>query len=352
MKISSIWFLSPLVFSLLAALIAPDCRADIRYHFRKEIPVAGDEGWDCLSVDEGARRLYVTHATKIVVIDLDKNEVVGDINDTPGVHGFAIAHDLGRGFSSNGKENKAAIVDLKTLKTISKVDTGENPDLIIFEPRQHEVYVFNGRGKSATVFEAGSGKIVATIPLSGKPEFAVSDPAAGRVYCNIEDKSEVAVIDVKAHAVVNNWPVAPGEEPSGMAIDLDHHRLFLGCGNKLMLMMDSSNGKILGSVPIGEHVDGNAFDPQTQLAFASCGDGTVTIAKEETPEKLAVTQILETEKGARTMALDPKTHRIYLASAKFEPLPEQTPGAPRRRPKIIPNTFKVLVYEPEKTAKD
>jgi DNA-binding beta-propeller fold protein YncE len=256
----------------------------------------------------------------------------------------ALAPELKRGFTSNGRENKAGIVDLETLKTLSKVDTGQNPDGMLYEPGRQEVYMFNGRGRSATVFDAKTGTAIATIPLSGKPEFAAADPQAGRVYNNIEDKSEVAVIDIKTHQVVATWPIAPGEEASGMAIDAEHHRLFLGCGNKLMVMMDSTNGKVVATAPIDQGVDANAFDPGTLLAFASCGAGTVTIAKEETPDKLTVVQTLTTERGARTMTLDPKTHNIYLASAKFEAQPEPAPGAPRQRPKMVPGSFKILVY--------
>ena len=286
----------------------------------------------------------------MVVIDLDKDELVGEIPDTPGVHGFAPVPEFQRGFSSNGQENKASMVDLKTLKTLSKVDTGQNPDVILYEPGQREVYAFNGRGNSVTIIEAKSGKVVATITLPGKPEFAAADPKAGRVYCNIEDKSAVIAIDTKTHEIVNTWPIAPGEEASGLAIDLIHHRLFLGCGNKLMVMMDSTNGKVVGTVPSGDRIDGAAFDPGLQLAFTSNGDGTVTIAHEDSPNKLTVVQILATERGARTMALDPKTHRIYLPSAKYEPQPPPAPGAGRQRPKIIPGSFKVLVYGMDKAA--
>jgi DNA-binding beta-propeller fold protein YncE len=215
---------------------------------------------------------------------------------------------------------------------------------MLYEPGHHEVYMFNGRGKSATVIDGKSGKVVATVPLAGKPEFAAADAKAGRVYNNLEDKSEVAVIDTGTHKVVNSWPIAPGEEASGMAFDQAHHRLFLGCGNKLMVMMDSANGKVVASVPIGDRVDANAFDPDTGLAFASCGDGTVTIAHEDSPDKLTVVQTLKTERGAKTMALDPKTHKIYLASAKYEPTPDQPAGGARQRPKMIAGSFKVLVY--------
>jgi len=336
--------LSLLAVSVPALLALPSLGAEHDYHFLKEIPVGGEGGWDYLSIDETARRLYVSHDPKVVVIDLEKDTVVGEIADTPGVHGFAIAPELGRGFSSNGKENKTSIVDLKTLKTLSKVETGENPDAILYEPGHQEVYTFNGRGRSATVFDAKSGNVVATMPLPGKPEFATADPAAGRVYCNIEDKSEVVAIDTKEHKAVNTWPIAPGEEASGMAIDLTHHRLFLGCGNKLMVMMDSQNGKVLASVPIGAGVDANAFDPGAQLAFSSNREGTTTIAHEDGPDKLTVVQTLKTEPGARTMALDPKTHKIYLATAKFEAASEQPSTGKRQRPKMIPGTFKIMVY--------
>jgi YVTN family beta-propeller protein len=237
-----------------------------------------------------------------------------------------------------GRENKAAIVDLKTLEIISKVDVGANPDGMFYEPGQQEFYTFNGRGGSATVIDAKTSKVVATIPLGGKPEFAAADVKAGRVFNNLEDKSELLAIDTKKHEVVNRWPIAPGEGASGMAFDEKNHRLFLGCGNKLMIMVDSENGKVVANVPIGDGVDANAFDPATQLAFASCGDGTVTIAHED-GDKLTVVQTLKTEKGARTMTIDPASHKIYLASAKFE-----EPAAGQRRGKMVAGSFKILVY--------
>ena len=344
MKLRNCWLVACGALSLSGLGSGSLARAEGPYHFLKEIPVGGEGGWDCLSVDAAGRRLYVSHGTKVVVIDVDRDVIVGEIADTPGVHGLAVASELKRGFTSNGRENKASIVDLQTLKTLSKVDTGQNPDGMLFEPGKQEVYMFNGRGHSATVFDAISGKVVATIPLAGKPEFATADPQAGRVYNNLEDRSTVAVIDTKSHQVVATWPIAPGEEPSGMAIDVMHRRLFLGCGNKLMVMMDATNGKVVASVPIGEGVDANAFDPGTQLAFSSCGSGTVTIAKETSPDTLTAVQTLTTEPRARTMALDPQTHKIYLASAKFEAAPEPVAGAPRPRPKIVAGSFKILVY--------
>jgi YVTN family beta-propeller protein len=247
------------------------------------------------------------------------------------------------GVTSNGRENKAGIVDLKTLQTLSKVDTAQGPDGMLYEPGRREAYLFCGRGQSVTVVDVKGAKVVATIPLGGRPEFGQADPAAGRVYDNLENRSEVAVIDTKSHAVVTNWPIAPGAEASGMAMDLKNHRLFLGCRNEKMVMMDSISGKVVASVPIGRGVDANAFDPGTLLAFASCGDGTTTIAKEETPDKLTVVQQLETQRGSRTMALDPATHRIYLAAAKFE-----APAEGQRRGRMVPDSFKILVYGMQK----
>jgi YVTN family beta-propeller protein len=316
--------------------------ADGPYHFIKEIPVGGDGGWDYLSVDSAAHRLYLCHGNVVVAVDTTTDTVVGQIDDTPGVHGFAVAPKLGRGFSSNGRENKVGIVDLATLKTLSKVDTGQNPDWILFEPGHGEIYTFNGRSNSSTVIAADTGKVVATIPLGGKPETAMVDPSIHRIFDNLEDKNEVVVIDTNTHAVVDHWPIAPNAAASGMAIDLAHKRLILGCGDSnTMALFDYTSGRVVSSVPIGPGVDASAFDPGTQLAFSSCGgDGTVAIAHEDSPDKLTAVQSLATEKGARTMTLDPATHRIYLASAKY--LAAAAGG--RGRPQMVPGSFKVLVY--------
>jgi YVTN family beta-propeller protein len=344
-------FLRPFGLGLaigLLSLVTLSAADSPGYHFLKEIPIGGDGAWDYLSVDPAARRLYVSHATKVVVVDIDNYTIAGEIPDTPGVHGFAIAPESRHGFSSNGREAKVSMVDLETLKLISKVDTGQNPDCILYNPGQQEVYAFNGRGDSATAIDAKTGAVVATIPLGGKPEFGAADPDAGRVYSNLEDKSQIAVIDAKEHKVLNSWSIAPGEEASGMAIDTAHHRLFIGCHNKVMEMIDTESGKVVGSVPIGAGVDANAFDPGTQLAFSSNGDGTVTIAHEDGPDKLRVVQTLATGPRMRTMTLDTKTHRIFLAAAKFEAQAEQPAGGGRQRPKMIPGSFKIMVYGTEK----
>ena len=334
--------ISLVVFGLLASSSLM-LKAQSGYKIINQIHLEGDGGWDYLSVDEPAGRLYVSHGTMALVVDLKTGKQVGKIPDTNGIHGIAAVSSLNKGFTSNGRENKAGIVDLKTLQTLSKVETGANPDGMLYEPGQQEVYMFNGRGESATVIDAKTGKVVATIPLGGKPEFAQADPKAGRVFNNLEDKNEVVAIDTQTHTVVNHWPIAPGEEASGLAFDEKNHRLFLGCGgSKTMVMMDSISGKVLASVPIGDGVDANSFDPATQFAFASCGDGTVTIAHED-GTTLTVVQTLKTEKGSRTMTIDPATHKIYLAAAKFD-----APAAGQRRGKMAPDSFKILVYGMEK----
>ena len=344
MKMPS-WFIA---LALAALLQSANAQSD--YKLLKSIPIGGEGGWDILTVDSDAHRLYLSHATKVVVVDLEKNSVAGEIADTPGVHAFLPVSEE-RGFSSNGKDNNSSVVDLKTLRTISKVDTGEGPDAMTYDSKRGEVYVFNHKGSSATVIEAKSAKVIATIPLGGSPEFGAADSAAGRVYVNLEDKNEVAVIDTAKHEVVAHWPLAPGEEPTGIAFDAAHHRLFVTCNNKMMAMVDTENGKVVTTVPIGERVDGCAFDEKTQLAFASCGEGVTTIAREETPDKLTVVQTLQTERGARTMALDPQTHRIYLPSAQFQPPPPASPGASPGRPTIVPNSLKLLVYAPSESPK-
>ena len=333
------------------ALLCTTAAAEDAYKFVTEIPIGGEGGWDILMIDSTAARLYLSHATKVAVVDLETNKVVAEITDTPGVHAFVAVPEFGRGFSSNGKENKSSVVDLTTLKTISKIDTGQNPDAVVYDSKLKEVYVFNHSGNSATVIDAKETKSVATISLDGNPEFPVVDPSAGRVYVNIEDKSEVVVIDATKHEVIANWPLAPGEEPTGIALDAAHHRLFAACHNKMMVMLDTETGKVVANVPIGAGTDGCAFDDATQLAFASFGEGIVTIAHEDSPDKLSVVQTLKTERGARTIALDPKTHRIYLPTAQFQPAPSPSAGQSPSRPTIVPNTLKLLVYGSAESAK-
>ena len=312
------------------------------YHAGPVITIGGEGGWDYLSVDSAAHRLYVSHATHIVVIDTQTNKVVGDIPDTPGVHGIAVVPELGKGYTSNGRSNNVSVVDLKTLKLITKVETGENPDWIFYEPSKKEIYTMNGRGKSASVIDTATNKVVATIPLEGKPETAMADSTAGKIYINMEDLNSIKVIDIATHKVSATWPAAPCEAATGLDFDRVTHRLFLGCDNKLMVMMDSTNGKVVYSVPVGEGVDATSFDPQTKLAFTSNGGaGTVTVAHEDSASVLKVIQTIKTVRGARTMTLDPATHTIYVAATDYEP---QAPGS-KDRPKAVAGTFRVLTYQ-------
>ncbi len=310
------------------------------YHLIKEIPIGGEGGWDYITVDSAAHRLYVSHATKVVVVDIDSSRIVGEIPDTAGVHGFALAPDLGRGFSSNGRANTSTIVDLKTLKPLGTVETGGNPDAIYYEPMRKEVYTMNGNGKSATVFQAQTGKVVATIDLGAKPEAVVEDRPTSRLFVNLEDTAEIAVIDIKTHTVAAKWPLTGCEDPTGLGYDGKNHRLFSSCANKIMVVTDSISGKVVTTAPIGAGADGAAFDPATNYAFASNGgDGTVTIAHLDSPNTLTVIQTLPTLVSARTMILDPTTHNIYLPGAMTMPNP-----AGRGRPLPVPGTFRVLMY--------
>jgi DNA-binding beta-propeller fold protein YncE len=317
--------------------------ADPMYSKLAEIAIGGAGAFDYLNVDSGGKRLYVTHGTEVVVIDMTSNAIVGRITDTPGVHGIAIAPG-GRGFTSNGRENKVSIVDLKTLQTIGKVDTGANPDAILYEPKQKEIYALNHTGHSATVIDAASGKVVATIPLAGDAESGQADSELNRVFVNIEDKNSVDVIDITTHKVVANWPVAPAEEPTGMAIDLARHLLFVG-GGPNTVMMDAKTGKVLASAPICRGTDATWFDAKTQLVFSACRDGHIAVMKEEGSTLTAV-ETIDTVFGARTMALDAATHRLYTASSKFPPAdPNAPPPAGRGRgPAPIPDSFHVLVF--------
>jgi DNA-binding beta-propeller fold protein YncE len=315
------------------------------YHVVDRIPLAGEGGWDYLTVDVAARRLYVSRSTHVAVIDIDRDSVVGDIPNTAGVHGIAIAADLGRGFTSNGRDSTVTIFDLKTLAPLSTVVvTGRNPDAIAYDRVSQRVFTFNGGSANATALDARTGAVVGTITLGGKPEFAVSD-GRGRMYVNIEDKSEVVAFDPRTLAVQAHWPLAPCEEPTGLAIDRPHRRLFAVCGNRMMAVLDADQGRVLATLPIGGGTDGAAFDSTTQLAFSSNGEGTVTVVREESPDSFRVVETDSTQRGARTIALDPKTHRIYMTTAQFGPPPAPTPDRPRPRPSIIPGSVTVLVLE-------
>ena len=312
------------------------------YHLIKRLKVGGEGGWDYLTVDGAARRLYISRSTHVMVIDLDTDKVVGDIPNTQGVHGIAIAPELNRGFVSNGKADTSTIFDLKTLKVLGQVKTGGNPDAILYDPASRKVFTFNGRTKDATVFAAVSGKVLGTIKLGGKPEFAATD-GKGRVFVNNEDTNEVVEIDSLKGRVSRRFSLAPCDEPTGMGLDADRHRVFSGCHNKIMTVLDPTAGKVVASVPIGANVDANAFDPETGLAFSSNGDGTLTVVREAAPGDFQVLQTVATQRGSRTMALDPKTHTVYLPAARFSQATGAAQTGPKSRQIMVKGSFEVLV---------
>ena len=280
----------------------------------------------------------------MIVIDADSGKVVGDILDTPGVHGIALVPSLNRGYISNGRGNNVTVFDLAKLTTVDHIDVGKNPDAIIYDPASNRVFTMNGGSNDASAIDIISGKVVGTIPLGGRPEFAAAD-GHYHVYANLEDKSEEVEIDSDGLKVTHHWPIKGCEEPSGLAIDRENHRLFAGCHNQVMAVMDATNGFVLTTLPIGQGVDANLFDPDTKLAFSSNGrDGTLTVAHEDTPYKFSVVEQVTTQRGARTMALDTKTHNIYLVTAEFGPPPAPTPERPHPYPTILPDTFVVLVF--------
>jgi DNA-binding beta-propeller fold protein YncE len=332
------------VFAILVGLfLSASAHAEgSGYRIINTFTLGGEGGWDYLTLDADSRHLYISRGTHVIVMNADSGVVEGDIPDTPGVHGIALAPELGKGFISNGRENTITIFDLKSLKMTSKVKAGQNPDAILYDPATKHVFTFNGKSHDSTAVDATNGNVLATIKLDGKPEFAVSD-GTGRVFVNIEDKSELTEIDPTGLKVKKSWPLAPCTEPSGLAIDRKTHRVFAGCDNKMMAVVDYDSGKVVATLPIGEGVDATAFDPDTNLAFASCGDGHLTVVKEETKDKFSVVENVATQEGARTMALDTKSHNAYVVTAKFGPPPAPTQEQPHPWHSIVPNTFVVLV---------
>ena len=312
------------------------------YRIDNTIKLPGDGGWDYLYADELNNRLFVSHGTIVQVVDLKYNKLVGTIPDTRGVHGIAIANDLGKGFISNGKDTSVTIFNLKTLSTITKLRvTGNNPDAILYDIFSHRIFTFNGRGKNSTVIDAATNNVVGTIELPGKPEFAVSN-MYGRIYVNIEDNSLLCEIDPITMKVLNSWSIAPGEEPSGLALDIKNNRLFTVCDNKTLVVLDALTGKVITSLPIGEGVDGVAFDPGTGRIFSSNGDGTMTIIEEISANEYKVLGNLTTQKGARTIAVNTRTHHLYLPCAEFGEVPAPTADKPHPRAPVKPESFVIL----------
>jgi len=327
------------VVSIAAAFAPASLRAqDPGYSITKRFPVGGDGGWDYLAFDTAGHRLFVTRGTHVIVLDPDNGKVLGDIPNTPRVHGVVLAYDLGRGFITSAGDVSIHIFDLKTLASLGTVKADSDDDAILYDPATKYVVSMNGDAHSATVIDGAAGKLVGTVKLPGGPEFAVSDNH-GVVYANIEDKSLVVAIDLKAMKIVKQWSLAPCESPSGLAMDRANNRLFSGCHNQKMAISDAIAGKVITTVPIGKGVDANRYDPAAHLAFSSNGDGTLTVVHEDSPDKYTVLGNVKTEMGARTMAMDPRTHTIYLATAKFEP------AQGNARPRPVPGSFVILVAE-------
>jgi DNA-binding beta-propeller fold protein YncE len=325
-------------FAFLMAAARPDVS---RYKVAKTIPVGGDEGWDYVAVDSANRHVFLSHGSRVVVLDADTHATVGEIPNTYGVHGIAFAPESGRGFTSNGRVNTVTIFDLKTLKPLATVKAGSNPDAIVYDSVSKRVFTLNGGSQDTTGINAADGTVVGTLPLGGKPEFAAAD-GKGSIFVNIEDKSELVEFDANKLVVLHRWPLKPCEEPSGLAMDVAGRRIFSGCDKKIMAVTDADSGAVITTVPIGDGVDANAYDPETHLVFASNGEGTLTVIRQNSPDKYEVLQNLATKKSARTMGLDLKTHNIFLPAAEFD-----VPAAGERRGKMKPGSFVVLFATPE-----
>jgi DNA-binding beta-propeller fold protein YncE len=330
--------LLPLVLLLSAAAFA----AGPGYHLINTWKLGGDGGWDYLTADSDARRLYISRATRVLVVDMDSGKQVGEIPDTPGVHGIALDHKRGKGYISDGGDGTVTVFDITSLKTLSKIKVGQRPDAILFDPATDHVFTFNAGTQDSSVIDVTKDAVVGTIPLGGKPEFAATD-LKGTVFVNMEDKNSLYAIDANKLTVKSKWPLPGCDEPSGLAIDRKNRRLFSGC-EKIVAITDADSGKQVASTPVGEGVDANAYDDETGLAFASAGgDAKLTVVQSSGGDKYAVVETPTTQKGARTMALDTKTHNIYLVTAEFGPRPAPTAQNPHPRPSIVPGSFVVLV---------
>jgi DNA-binding beta-propeller fold protein YncE len=338
----SVWVVAIALWSAVAGGAATPTTGG-NYHLLKKVALGGEGMWDYLVCDSHARLLYIARSTHVMVVNADTYAVVGDIPGK-GVHGTALAPEFGRGFISDGKANAITVFDLKTLKVLGSVPAGNNPDAIVYDSVSRRAFAFNGGSGTATVVDAASGKVAGTITLGGRPEFAVAD-GHGHIYNNLEDKSELVQIDSRKLMVTARWPLAPCESPSGLAMDREHRKLFSGCHNQMMAVVGADSGKVLATPAIGRGVDANAFDPGTQLIFSSNGDGTLTVIHEDSAGVTPVASV-PTQRGVRTMALDLKTHRVYLVTAEFGASPAPTAEHPHPRPVAIPGTFTLLVFGP------
>ncbi len=332
--------IAPCLFLLVLALPSQGRSGAPGYHVIDSVRLGGDTGWDYLTVDTAAGRAYISRGIRVQVVDLGSRRIIGEIAPTPGVHGIALDVSGGRGYVSNGRDSSVTIFDLKTLATAAVVKVGaRNPDAILFDPFSKRVFTFNGGSGNATALETPTGAIAGMIPLGGKPEFAVSD-GKGHVFVNIEDRSQIVDFDPVSLKVLHTWPIAPGEEASGLAIDRTHGMLFAVCSNKLMVVLDAATGRVVKTLPIGEGADAAAFDPGTGLAFSSNGDGTLTVVEGTKP---AVLENAKTPRRARTMAVDEKTHLLYTVTARFGAAPAASAEQPRPRPSIEPGSVTLYI---------
>lgn len=333
-----------LVMASLGAVTAA-AQTPHRYQVVKTLKVGGEGGWDYLTADADARRLYVSRGSHVMVFDMDRDSLIGDLPNTPGVHGVALAKKLNRGFTSNGRDSSVTVFDLKTLQPIKTVRiTGRNPDAIAYDSLTNRIFTFNGASANASVLDASTLEQVGSIDLGGKPETGQPD-GSGMVYVNIEDKNEVVAFDSRTLQVKARYALSPCEEPTGMARDEARRRLIIGCGNKTMAVMDEKTGRIITTIDVGNGVDAAGFDPANQLAFTSNGEGSLSVVHENADGTFSTAATVPTQRGARTMALDPKTHKIYMSTAEYGPAPAPTADRPRPRPPIIPGSFTVLVLE-------
>jgi DNA-binding beta-propeller fold protein YncE len=314
------------------------------YHVVRQIKLGEDGRWDYITIDTSGHRLFIARQTRIMVVDQESGKLLGEIPGIDGAHGVALDYKTGHGFATAGRSGTVTMFEMKTLKALGSHPAADDADAILFDPVSRKVFTFNGDANSASVIDPVSGESVGTIPLSGKPEFGVS-AGDGKLYVNIEDKGEVAEIDAKAKRVLRRWPLGPCTEPTGLAIDRIHHRLFSACHSKVMAISDAEAGKLITTVPIGEGVDGAAFDPATGLAFASNGEGTVTVVHEDSPAQFRSVQTVPTRRGARTIALDPRSHRIYTVTADLGTLPPASEQEPHPHPPVLPDTFTLLVLD-------
>ncbi len=324
-----------LFFAVCFAVTQSSFAQTASYHVMKTFSIKSDGWWDYIAVNND--NLYVSHGTQVNIINKNTGDSVGVILNTMGVHGIAFAHAYNKGFTSNGRLNTVTVFDLNTNAVLAQINTGENPDAIMHDHFSDKIITCNGHSNDLSLIDPSTNMVTATIPLSGKPETAVSDNA-GKIYINNEDKSEIAEVDITAQKVMANWSIAPGESPSGLAIDRKTHRLFAGCDNKLLMVINADNGNVVAKVPIGDGCDGVAFDEGRNLIFSSNGDGTLTEIKENADDTYTVVDNIATKKGARTLALDQQTHNMYLPTAEFE---TNTPAG--QRPKMKTGTFQVVV---------